>query len=96
MLYVEGMCPHCTVDVVGFRRCTDGATIVLMCGECGFVWLDPARRALDDSLFPDDDGNVPGTPYVIGGGASGWATRAEVERAGWGSYIFGEEIGATR
>jgi hypothetical protein len=91
VLYLEGLCTHCEAGQLGFRRCSDGKTIVLMCDECDFVWFDPARRTLEDSVFPDmSTFQVPGSPCSIGGGAAGWATRAEVERAGWQAFIAGE------
>jgi hypothetical protein len=91
MLYVDGLCPYCEAGEIGFRRCKDGVNIVLMCEECGFVWFDPARLKLEDSVFPDmSTFELPGSGWSIGGGAAGWATRAEVERAGWQAYIAGE------
>lgn len=91
MFYLRGQCPHCEYGQLGFRRCSDGATIVLMCDECDFVWLDPDHRTLDDAAFPDmDTSKVPGTNLAVGGGAAGWATRDEVARAGWQAYIAGE------
>jgi len=62
-----------------------------MCDECDFAWLEPERRTLDDSVFPDmHTFEIPGTTLAVGGGSAGWATRAEVERAGWAVYVAGE------
>ena len=93
MFYVKGVCTYCEAGQVGFRRCSDGVTIVLMCDECDFVWLHPQSLDLKDAVFPDmNTSKVPGTNHSVGGGAAGWATRAEVERAGWQSYIDGERL----
>lgn len=66
-------------------------TTVLACDECDDVWLDPARRTLDDALLPDRRTfQIPGTTYYVGGGSAGWSRRGEVERAGWLRYVAGE------
>jgi hypothetical protein len=91
MLYVTETCPVCTAGNIGFRRCSDGVTIVLMCDECDSVWLDPARRSSADALAPATFSfEVPGTACAVGRGQAGWATRAEVERAGWLAHVAGE------
>jgi hypothetical protein len=91
MFYVEEICPYCEVGEIGFRRCDDGVTLVLMCDECNFVWFDPKRIKLGEAVLPDmATSKVPGTMYSVGGGAADWATRAEIEAAGWQAFIFGE------
>jgi Zn-finger nucleic acid-binding protein len=91
MLYVEGNCPSCDAGLLGFRRCDDGKTLVLMCDECDAVWLDPADQTIEAVRYPGVHSfKIPGLPYKLGGGAAGWATRAEVERAGWQADIKGE------
>lgn len=94
MLYVRGECPFCDQGMVGFRRCSDGVMIILLCDECEALWLDPARRTVDDLLWPSPPyAQIPGSPHSMFGGRSGWATRDEVERAGWQDYIAGEGEG---
>jgi hypothetical protein len=89
MFHVEGICPFCHGGSVGFRRCSDGKTIVLMCDECEAVWLDPEHRTAGDALFPHSGSfEVPGLGVSIGGDRAGWATRAEVESAGWQEHVF--------
>jgi hypothetical protein len=91
MLYVEDNCASCNAGLLGFRRCGDGKTLVVMCDECDAVWLDPTDLTIEAARFPGiDSGEIPDLPFNIGGGAAGWVTRAEVERAGWQGYIKGE------
>jgi hypothetical protein len=91
MFYVKGTCPLCDAGNVGFRRCSDGQTIVLMCDECDTVWLDPERRTAEDAVYAQSFSfEVPGLRVSIGGGRAGWATRAEVESAGWQEHVAGE------
>ena len=91
MFYVR-TCRVCGAGGVGFLRCDDGATIVVMCDECDAVWLHPDRTgSRDDALYTSPPAfQVPGLACSLTGGSSGWATRAEVEAAGWQAYIAGE------
>ena len=91
MMYVQEVCPLCEAGLIAFRRCHDGVTFVLMCDEYDSVWLHPDHRSAADAHVPAVFSfQVPGTTCAVGGGAAGWATRAEVERAGWQAHIFGE------
>ena len=91
MFYVEGTCPSCLAGQIGVFRCSDDTTLLLMCDECNELWLDPADRRLEVSRAADTRTfAVPGLLCKVGGGASGWATREEIERAGWQGYIVGE------
>lgn len=91
MLYVQGTCPFCEAGGFVFRRCADGQTIVLACDECDSVWLHPDRLGTDAAYYPDlHTGELRELNLSVGGGATGWATRAEVERAGWQGYIAHE------
>lgn len=91
MLLVADPCPICGTGNVGFRRCDDGQTVVLTCDECDAVWLGPREIEGDTALFPSAPGFVvPGLKCSTGGQLSGWATRDEVSKAGWSSFIAGE------
>ena len=93
MYRVQGYCPFCRSGGIGFRRCSDGTTIVLMCEECEALWMDPARRDVDDLVFPAPSGyEVPGMTCSIGDdvGVAGWATREQIARLGWEGYIASE------
>jgi hypothetical protein len=97
MFYMEGHCGFCRHGDVGFQRCSDGLTIVLMCDECDAVWLDPAHRETAQALIPSmATSELPGTPYAVAGGAAGWATLAEIEKAGWQAYVYGEQRESVR
>ena len=90
MLYLEGVCSACGCGQVEFWRCSDGVAIVLLCDECNGVWLDVAPRTRENALSPTRTLPIPGTSYLVGGGAAGEATRDEVERAGWLGYVASE------
>ena len=93
MLYVKG-CPDCNAGELGIWRCNDG-TLVVMCDECNALWLDPTDLTIETLRYPGINSfEIPGVPYKVGGGAAGWATRAEVERVGWQGYIKGEATGS--
>ena len=87
-LHIAGSCPCCHNGSQIFRRCDDGATLVVMCAECNAVWLDPADlgagRARGTGVHTFE---ITGTALRVGGGAAGWATREELERAGWAGSI---------
>lgn len=94
MLYIAGLCPLCEAGVRGFRLCSDGVTIVALCDECDSIWIDP--RQLDISHVVDHDlatGDIPGLSCSIARPKSRWATRAEVEAAGWADLVHGETRG---
>jgi hypothetical protein len=93
MYRVQELCPVCRNGAIGFRRCSDGTTIVLMCEECEALWLDPARRGRNEVMFPESPGfEVPGMTCSIGDddGVAGWATREQIARLGWEGYIASE------
>lgn len=91
MQYLAATCPICGDGVIGFRRCSDGQTLVLLCDECDTVWLDPQQIDAEHALYPTEpDFIVPTLDCSISAPASRWATRAEVELRGWGQYIAGE------
>jgi hypothetical protein len=91
MYYVENPCPICHAGAVGFRRCSDGIAIVLMCTECDAVWLGPVVIASESAIFPTaPDYLVEGLSCSTGAGRAGWADLPEIERKGWAPNIFGE------
>lgn len=82
---------------MGFRRCADGETLVLLCEQCAMVWLHPARVQADnaqDPLTPEFRRRHPGVDLRN----SRWASEAEVESWGWGAYLLkpGDLLDATR
>ena len=91
MLYSHTPCPDCHAGALGFRRCRDGFTLVLMCTECNAVWTNPDDVAPSAALYPSGPEYViPGTNTSVGGGLAGWAARGEVDAAGWDRHISGE------
>lgn len=93
MFYMKGVCSRCRAGVLGFRRCSDKATIVLMCDECHLVWLRPDRIAVEEGISPDPPAFVvPGLTCSIKRPEADWATREDIKRVGWQALIFDEYI----
>lgn len=76
---------------IGFRLCSDGKTIVLMCDECGAVWLSPEFIEADNFLrvLPPNF-VIPGIQCSVQFPESRWATRNEIIQYGWGNFILAE------
>jgi hypothetical protein len=91
MHYIQKICPICNTGSIGFRRCSDGATIVLMCDECDSLWIIPNDILPGTVLYAQPpDYVVPGLACSISGGKAGWATIDEITDAGWSEAVVGE------
>jgi hypothetical protein len=91
MFYLAATCTVCDNGVVGMYRCSDGKTIAYICTECGTVWDNP--RIEDHKpvqFFSTPDPPLPGHNCSLGGQLSGWATLAEIAKAGLTEFIAGE------
>lgn len=92
MFYVKPYCPVCGQGMLGFRMCSDGRTIVLLCEECGAVFLRPDEITSETALHPSWPDYVIeglGCSTAIYAGAR-WATRDEIRKAGFERFIAGE------
>lgn len=90
MFYIETRCPICKDGVIGFRGCTPGIQIVLMCDECDAVWLDPNTISSAIALsLQGPDFSVPGWNCTIRSPLARWATREEIIQVHWEDYIHG-------
>jgi hypothetical protein len=91
MLYTSSECPICGTGARGFRLCSDRRTVVVMCDECDSVWIDAMRLEPSEVVYPRPPDFVPdGLTYSIASPESRWATRSEVQLAGWEDLIAGE------
>ena len=91
MLYIAKTCPICRTGNIGFHRCSDGATVILMCDECDSIWTSPDNVAAETMLdVSEPDYKVPGLDCTPWGSKGGWATLQDVDRVGWSSYVAGE------
>ena len=91
MLYIKTSCPICTEGMVGFRRCSDNETIVLMCDECDTVWLRPQEVNASHALYPSPpEYLVPTLECSIKSPHSQWAEEEDVAEKGWSTYVAGE------
>lgn len=82
-----GACPVCQAGEVGYRRCANRETVVLLCAECALVWMHPTQlspeRAEDPTLadFARRHPDVKLRP-------SRWADAEDVRHFGWGAYLL--------
>jgi hypothetical protein len=91
MLHIEQFCPICEYGSMGFLRCSDNETIVLLCDECDAIWLSPKKVSANQALFPTSpEFLVPSLQCSIKEPPSRWATQEEVANKGWSSFIAGE------
>ena len=89
MFYIEKPCIFCGQwGQVGFRLCSDHQSIVLMCDECGTVWLDPTKVDDEHALYLSSPEFI--IPALNCSLAARWATQEEIASKGWDRYIRGE------
>ncbi len=87
-----GSCAFCDHQGwLGFYRCGDSATIILLCDECDTVWTSPEER--NSGGTPSRVGDPPNylvkqLGVSISGGRD--ATREEIAAYGWEAEIQGE------
>lgn len=87
--YLKNRCPFCgDYGGLGFYRCS-GGHIIVMCNECTTLFASPERIGPDDGITepPSPDFWLPHFGCQLYGKDSGWATRAEIEAAGWAQWI---------
>ena len=91
MFYIENLCPACHSGAIGFLRCNDGISVVLMCNECDAVWVNPNLVTIESAIFPSGpDFVVDAIGCSIAGDFARWAVKEEVERFGWTHLIAGD------
>lgn len=85
----QDVCPICQQGKVGFRKCANSTSIVLMCDECDSIWLEPNLVEVDNVIYLEPpDFVIPSLNCSLLN--SRWASREEVNRKGWGKYYGGE------
>jgi hypothetical protein len=91
--YLSLMCPFCeTHGQLRFWRCPR-EQVVVVCDECCAFFRSPETLAMSDALAdpkPPDWWSAE-LGFALAGPGSGWASRSEIEAAGWATYIAGEE-----
>ena len=86
MYYLESNCNICLEGALGFLRCSDGKTVVIMCDQCSSVWLRPEAINGPPVALEPPKFLLPDSPISTSGGASGWATLDEVRSAGMSAF----------
>ena len=91
MLFIKEDCPVCSYGNVGFRKCSDQKTIVLMCDECDAVWLDKGEIKSENAIFPEaPDFNLPGSSISIANPKASWASIEDIKSVNLEEFIAGE------
>lgn len=92
MFYASPVCPACGGGVVGFRKCSDGKTLVLVCDECNAVWVHPNGITADTAVFPSSpDFRIQDLDCSIAAtNGSCWATLEEIKAANMDNFVAGE------
>ena len=92
MFYASPLCPVCKGGAVGFRKCSDGKSVVLVCDECGAVWLHPGQITAETALYPSSpDFRIEALGCSIAASSgSRWATLEEIRAAQLGAFVVGE------
>lgn len=80
--YDVGPCPICGQGLRGVRICC-GQPIVV-CDECDAVWSSPS---LSDRVATTSDPRCESCGQSLWGDQARWATREEIEAAGWWSQV---------
>lgn len=89
MFFINLQCPICNHGSIGFRKCKDSSTLVMVCDECDSVWLDPAKVSSKEAIYTiAPEFIVPNTDCSLID--SRWAERDEIIKVGWAGFIEGE------
>ena len=91
LIHMEKHCPICGKGgQLAFLLCDDQTTLVVICEECSSIWQSPMDVGHGVIYAADPpDWHIPELRCGIGEG-SRWATRQEIEDAGFGDSIAGE------
>jgi hypothetical protein len=88
MFYIVANCPVCLYGSIGFWRCEDGKTIILLCDECDSLWLGPQKINTESLLASTARDNfIPEVNCFLTGGQAGPATKEDIKKQGWLNYI---------
>lgn len=90
MFYLEDNCRICGDGLLGFLRCNDGRTVVLMCDECGSIWSSPSALGSPPIVVAAPYFFLPETDIAVSGDGAGWASMTEIFAAGLGQYASTE------
>jgi len=92
MFYALSRCPVCKGGAVGFRKCSDGRTIVLVCDECDATWLHADGITVKTAEFLSSPAfriERLGCSIATSSG-SRWATLQEIRAANLEAFVAGE------
>lgn len=86
-LNIKKDCPVCFQGQIGFRKCANAHTLILMCDECDSIWISPLEIEVSKAIYlSDPDYYIPQVNCSLMD--SRWATYSEIDKVGWSRYIF--------
>lgn len=87
--WVHSLCAGFCEGLIAFWRCGEDGTVVLLCDECGHLWMNPASVGNEDCLSTagHPEFQLPGGKVLLGDPPCRWATREEIEQRGWSQFI---------
>ena len=83
-----GWCPDgCGEGELYFEFCLDRSVVVITCGECGTIWLDPEKIEIGSGVYPSEYNAFFVSEIQCSMRNTRWATRDEVIAQGWERHI---------
>lgn len=91
MFHINELCPICHAGAIGFRMCSNGTTVIMMCDECNAVWLRPDSVLSELAIFPKSPAYIVEEYQCSIDSVAGarWASKDEIMAAGFYNFIAG-------
>ena len=92
MFHIVELCPICHSGAVGFRICSDGKTLAMMCDECNAVWIDAHAVSAEYAVFPSSpEYSLEHLNCSVASSAGArWAMMEDIESANLSTLVAGE------
>lgn len=91
-MFSVGECPSCHYGPLGIRVCSGRRHLVVMCDECDLIWtkIDAIKRVEDAYSPPQPSLKCPLCDGCLLEAPAHWASRVEIQQAGWWAAVEGE------
>jgi len=88
-VYYVATCPICEQGLVGVRLCCRGQKPLAVCDECESIWYDPTCPG-QPATPRGDESACPRCGEPLWRRSARWATKRDIQRAGWTPYVLGQ------